>query len=88
MNNTIKPTSKPIHPVDLDSGQRRQLDSLIDSLRKEISTKPEELKEEGNLEDEGTKASHSRLRWTGLSLRRRAGAFSRGLRGQIEGIPA
>ncbi len=82
----MKHKSKPMNPVNLDSGQRRDLDEIIKNLRKDvISPKIEKKDAPSHIEEE--QPDSAGVQKTGV-LNRRSGVFHRGLLGVLQRIPA
>jgi hypothetical protein len=85
----MKNITKPSNPVNLDSGQRRDLDEIIKSLRKDITIPDNrdtdapteaEVEQSENMEQAGRKRTRSLLG--------RARALRLGLMGTAMRVPA
>lgn len=82
----MKRMSREPSPVNLDSGQHRDLEEIIESLRKDIIVSNRKNRGASS-EPEDNRPDSASARRGGVS-RKRAGAFHRGLLGVGRRIPA
>jgi hypothetical protein len=82
----MKHITKPINPVNLDSGERRDLQDIIDGLRKGIIV-PEDKDRGASPDDGDRKPDRPTLQRDG-GFRGRAAAIRMGLLGIGDRIPA
>jgi len=74
----MKKKSDPSNPIDLDSGQRKELVYIIESLRKHITEPRKKEAVEGPSESAGERRGHAAVRPAGR-FRQHAVTFRRNL---------